>query len=225
MLNRIGGSMNTDKAYELLDIIADKNDVDSNDMDVLIKLSQHDDSEIRAYVAELLVLAHGCKAENALINLCNDKDELVRVNACDSLSAFATIDVYKQLVNCIFNDASLLVKEYAILSIVDIMNYIEVDKNELKNLFLNTSSKKEILISAACFKGLYVLGYKEYLNNIIDLATTENYRDRCAVINILGDIIANDNVQFILSVLKALRGTEKSEAVNSTIDRIISEHS
>ena len=101
------------------------------------------------------------------------------------------------------------------------MNYIEIDKNEIKNFFLSVS-KEEISISAACFKGLYILGYKEYLKNIIDLATTENYQDRCTVINILGDIMVSDNNQFILSTLKNLKKSEKSEAVISTIDRIIS---
>lgn len=217
--------MNTDKAYEILDLIADKNDVDLDDISLLIQLSKHNDPEIRSYVAELLVLANDSKAENALINLCNDKDELVRVNACDSLSAFATVDTYKQLVNCILNDSSLLVKNYAILSLVDIMNYIEIDRDELKNLFLNISREDEISISAACFKGLYVLGYKEYFKNIIDLAVAKNYQDRCAVVNILGDIITKDNNQIILSALKDLKKMEKSEAVNSTIDRIINEHS
>ena len=135
------------------------------------------------------------------------------------------LNTYKQLVNCTLNDSSLLVKNYAILSLVDIMNYIEIDRDELKNLFLNISREDEISISAACFKGLYVLGYKEYLKNIIDLAVAENYQDRCAVVNILGDIITNDNNQIILSALKDLKKTEKSEAVNSTIDRIINEHS
>lgn len=217
--------MNTDTAYEILDLISNKNYVDLNDITTLIQLSQHDDSEIRSYVAELLVLTKGRKAENVLLNLCNDKDELVRINACDSLSAFTTVDAYKQLVSCILNDASPLVKNYAILSLIDIMNYIEIDRNDLKNFFLNISQKEEISISAACFKGLYILGYKEYLNNIIDLAVTENYQDRCTVINILGDIITNDNNQFILSTLKDLKKIEKSEAVKSTINKIICENS
>ena len=217
--------MNVDKAYEILDLIADKNEVAPNDENILLQLSQHDDSEIRAYVAKLLVLANGNKFETALINMCNDEDELVRVNACDSLSAFATTDAYKQLVNSALNDSSTLVKNYAILSIVDIMNYIDIDINELKSLFLDNLQKEEISILAACFKGLYVLGYKKYLKNIIDLVSTENYQDRCAVINILGDLITDENIEYILSVLKDLRKTEKSNAVNSTIDRIINESS
>ena len=186
--------MNVDKAYEILDLIADKNEVAPNDENILLQLSQHDDSEIRAYVAKLLVLANGNKFETALINMCNDEDELVRVNACDSLSAFATTDAYKQLVNSALNDSSTLVKNYAILSIVDIMNYIDIDINELKSLFLDNLQKEEISILAACFKGLYVLGYKKYLKNIIDLVSTENYQDRCAVINILGDLITDENI-------------------------------
>lgn len=226
MLDRIGVElMKNDKAFEILDLIADKNNINSSDKKMLIQLSKHDDSEIRAYVAELLVLANGSEIEAVLIDMCSDKDELVRVNACDSLSAFATIDAYNQLVSCALDDISPLVKNYALLSIIDMMNYIEIDKNELKSLFLNISQKEGVSISATCFKGLYVLGCEEYLKNIIDLVETKNYQDRCAIINILGDIMTNDNNTFILSVLKKLKNVEKSEAVNSTIGRIIAENS
>ena len=61
--------MNTDKAYEILDLVADKNDVDLDDISLLIQLSKHNDPEIRSYVAELIVLANDSKAENALIKM------------------------------------------------------------------------------------------------------------------------------------------------------------
>ena len=53
------------------------------------------------------------------------------------------------------------------------------------------------------------------------LTKSENYQDRCAVLNMLEDIITEKNRKYILSVIKELRKTEKSNAVNSTIDRII----
>ncbi len=215
--------MDLDKAYNILDLISEKNVINPSDMALLINLSHHDDPEIRAYVAELLVLANDIAAERILINLSSDEDELVRVNACDSLSTFTTTNSYKQLLNCILNDQSLLVKKYAILSLIDIMNYVDVDRNELNRLFENLTQKDDISIIASGFKGLYMMGDKEHLNSIIDLLITEDYRDRCTVINILADILGNDNRNLILSALTELRKTEKSEAVNSIIDKVISE--
>ena len=207
-----------------MDLISEKNVIKPSDLVILINLSHHDDSEIRAYVAELLALANDVEAERTLITLSNDEDELVRVNACDSLSTFATTNSYEQLLKCILNDQSLLVKKYAILSLIDIMNYVNVDKNELNMLFGNLTQKDDISISASCFKGLYMMGDKEHLNDIINLLKAEDYRDRCTVINILEDIMENDNQKLIFSALIKLRKTEKSEAVNSIIDKVISEY-
>ena len=215
--------MNKDTAYDALNLIEKKNKIDLSDITLLMRLSNHHDSEIRAYVAELLVMANSHEAENILLALADDEDELVRVNACDSLSSFATIDSYKRLLKCI-NDESLLVEEYAVLSIIDIMNCINIDKKELKHLFLNLIQKGEISLSAVCYKGLYMLGHEEYLDNIIKLINAENYHDRCTVINVLGDIISDENKSLILSILKRLREAETSVAVNSVIDKIIGKY-
>ena len=216
--------MDTDSAYKLLDSMAEKDDIGSGDVKIITQLSGHEDPEIRAYSAQLLVSAKGSSdAEKALIELCSDSDELVRVNACDSLTAFADIGAYNQLLDCVLNDDSQLVKRYAILSLIDIMNYIKIDKNNLKKLFLITSSSDNVPLMAACYKGLYLLGDEKYLDNIIELTTAESYRDRCAVVNILGDIVTNNNRQRILNVLKGLKETDDSEAVKSTIERVICE--
>ena len=218
-----GEIMDLDKSYDILDLISRKNTINLSDIEILINLSHHNDSEIRAYVAELLAFANGVEAERILITLSNDADELVRVNACDSLSAFATTDSYEQLLKCILNDQSMLVKTYAILSLIDIMNCVDADRTELNRLFVDLTKKEHISISASGFKGLYMMGYKEHLNSIINLLTAEDYRDRCTVINVLVDIIENDNENLIFSALTKLRKTEKSEAVNSIIDKVISE--
>lgn len=215
--------MDLDKVYDILDLISEKNTINLSDIEILINLSHHNDSEIRAYVAELLALANEIEAERILITLSNDEDELVRVNACDSLSTFATTNSYEQLLKCILIDKSLLVKKYAILSLIDIMNYVDVDRNELNRLFGDLTQKDDISISVSGFKGLYMMGDKEHLNDIINLLTVEDYRDRCTVINILEDIMENDNKELIFSALMKLRKTEKSEAVNSIIDKVISE--
>ena len=103
------------------------------------------------------------------------------------------------------------------------MNYVDADRNELSRLFEDLTQKDDISITASGFKGLYMMGDKEHLNNIINLLITEDYRDRCTVVNILEDIPENDNRDLILSALTKLRKTEKSDAVNSIIDKVISE--
>ena len=95
----------------------------------------------------------------------------------------------------------------------------------MKTLLLNISKTKELSVYAACFKGLYVLGENEYLNKLLGLTKSKNYQDRCAILNMLEDIITEKNRDTILSVIKEFRKTESTNAVNSTIDRIISKNS
>ena len=213
--------MNSNKAYDILDLIARENTVNQSDTYILTRLSHHVDPEIRAYAAELLVSANGAEAESALISLTGDNDEAVRVNACDSLSAFPSINTYEKLCECAVNDSSPLVRKFALLSLADIMNNINADKSKLRDLFLKSSQNSDAAISSAGYRGLYMLGDKKYLNNLIELTKAENYQDRCSVVNILGDIISDENEHLIISALKGLREKEQSKAVNSAVDKII----
>lgn len=213
--------MDFEKAYELLDEISQKEKLDLEDEKSVINLSKNNNAEIRAYSAELLVSFKSVKAKKALIDLCADSDEMVRVNACDSLSEFSEEDVYNRLAECAVNDKSELVRKYALLSLSDIVVDIKQNKNTAKKLFSEIMQNEESLIlKACCCKGLYVLGDKDYLSDISELIKSENYQDRCTAVNILGDIFSYD-IQAVSDILMNLRKTETSKAVISAIDSII----
>ena len=216
--------MDTDKIYKLLDSIAEKASLKENDINTLLGLSNSDNPEIRSYVAELLVSAHGKKAEKTLINMCVDKDEIVRANACDSLSVFPTFDSYNRLIKCVNNDKSAIVKTYAILSLADIFKRINIDTKDLKKLFITYSQDENVSVSAACCRGLYILGEKSYLEKLFKLFVTENYQERCMIINILNSVINNENDKRIFSELRNFRKFETSAAVASLVDGIFDEH-
>ena len=216
--------MNIDNAYEMLNKISEKNGVDSNDLKILLQLSKHNEPEIRSYAAELLVLSKDNKAEKMLINMCDDEDELVRVNACDSLSVFPNKDVYDCLINRAINDESTLVKTYAILSIIDIMGSVEIDMDILKKILISNLDSKAINMRAACNKGLYLLGDDKYLKELIKLIYSDNYQERCAVLNMVEDIITEKNKHYILSAVTKLQKKEDSVAVNTIIDRLLNQH-
>lgn len=213
--------MNNEKIYQTLDLISQKSVLETEDINALLKLSQSEDSEIRSYVAELLVMSFGKKAEEVLINMCSDSDEIVRINACDSLSSFATDNSYNKLIDCVLNDKSDVVKTYALLSLADISGWVKGDIEKLERLFIRFSTAKNVSVSAACFRGMYILGNKDCLNKLLGLLSAKNYQDRCMVVNMLGDILSNENNSQIISELKKIRQTESSKAVISTIDSII----
>jgi HEAT repeat protein len=211
----------TEEIYEALDSISEKGNIESNDLELLLELSESDNDEIRSYVAEVLVLSNDSLAKNILIHLCGDPDELVRVNACDSLSVFHENAVFNVLYKRAVEDESDLVKRYALLAIVDIMDKIEIDKDNLTDLFVSIEKESSIGVKIACFKGLYKLGKSEYLHNIINYLSQDDYRDRCLVVNELGDLINEENQAIIVKALYAHKAKESSEAVISTIEKAI----
>ena len=215
--------MNTETNFDLLDKISEKNNLSEKDLEILIELSKNEDEEIRSYVAELLVLSDEDSAKKTLIQLCSDTDELVRVNACDSLFVFAEFDVYKILYTVSVKDESELVKSYALLSIIDIMAKIDIDKNQLEELFSSNLNSDIAILKITSCKGLYLLGFTEYLNKLIDFLNAEDYQDRCFALNTLPDIVNADNYNQIISTLVELKRIEKTEAVLSTLENIVND--
>ncbi len=212
-----------DEAYNILDLLSEKSQIDSSDIDMLFNLSKSEYAEIRAYVAELLIMNIGNKSKEILINMCGDSDELVRINACDSLAEFKTIDVYNTLCNVLNKDDSYLVKSYALMSIIDIMDFIKIEKSNLFNLFEYFLKEGEniVIIKATCLKGLYKLGKKKCLQEIFNLLSSEDYHDRFYIINIISDLIDEENYNIIFKNLNKHRNYETTKAVNSIIDKLI----
>ncbi len=210
--------------YNILDSISQKSCIDEKDIKTLIGLLKTNNSEIKSYIAELLVMASGEDAEIALINLCKDEDELVRVNACDSLSVFSTSASYEQLLKSALNDPSILVRTYAVLSLADIAGTPLIDIGKLKKTLIKLSKEKYLSLSSACFRGLYILGDKIYLENLLALFKLGNYREKCMIVNMLYDILDDDNRSFIISRLLEFRNGETSNAVISNINNLLSSH-
>lgn len=210
--------------YNILDSISQKSCIDEKDIKTLIGLLKTNNSEIKSYIAELLVMASGEDAEIALINLCKDEDELVRVNACDSLSVFSTSASYEQLLKSALNDPSILVRTYAVLSLADISGTPLIDIGKLKKTLIKLSKEKYLSLSSACFRGLYILGDKIYLENLLALFKLGNYREKCMIVNMLSDILDDDNRSFIISRLLEFRNGETSNAVISNINNLLSSH-
>lgn len=213
--------VSVESILSILDNISEKDIINETDNKFLVLQTNNSDAEIRAYAAQLLVRSNCDSARKALLKLCGDYDELVRVNACDSLCRYAKNDVYNRLLYCAVNDKSNLVKFYALSSIIDIIPCLKVDKNSLKDVFVRVGNTSHIPVKAVCFKGLIVLGYEKYLYNLKELLSSEDYTNRCAVVNVLGDLLEIGNYEYISDMLRERRRIETSGAVISTIDNVL----
>ena len=206
--------------YDKINYIAKKNRNDEKDLLFLLEYLHNEDAEIRAFIAELLVRFDSEKAKSALMELCEDDDEMVRVNACDSLAVFRDIKVYHTLLKCYREDGCILVKNYALLSIIDIMKFIDIDENILKEVFLNCLKDSNDLMRASAFKGLYLLNEEWRLDELLDLLYAESHELKCSIINILFDIITKDNKNEILEKVFCIMKNESSKSVLSAMEKL-----
>lgn len=209
------------KLYEKLEYIDKKAEKTSSDLEFLIKNSENSDSEIRDYIAGLLVYFDGERAQNTLLKLCGDADELVRTNACDSLSVYPSKKVYDRLLQIYKTDQSVLVKNFALLSAVDMVKYVGADEKELKKILHRVVEEHSGQILTTAYEGLYILGEKDALKKLFEMLGHADYTVRCSVVNTFLDIADNENINEIVQKLKKHRENEKSGAVLSTIDNFL----
>ena len=104
----------TDKKIDFLNDLEGTN-IDSSVYPELERLSRDCNPEIRNRVAQVLGGARG-EYTDILLRLLNDRDELVRVNACDSLSGTDSREVINGLEKHIA-DSSELVRGYVYSSL------------------------------------------------------------------------------------------------------------
>ena len=106
----------TDKKIDFLNDLEGTN-IDSSVYPELERLSRDCNPEIRNSVAQVLGGARG-EYTDILLRLLNDRDELVRVNACDSLSGTDSCAAINELEKHI-SDSSELVRGYVYSSLYD----------------------------------------------------------------------------------------------------------
>lgn len=207
---------------EILEELEISNDISNSKFEILDYLSNDEDYEVRAKVAEVLVQTNDAKTENILIKLLRDKDELVRVNACDSLSNTNSYEVIYYLKDRILKDNSSLVKGYAILSLVDIVIKLNYDFLEIKVFLENILKIQKVKwVKIHIYKALYMLGDKKYLDSIIVELNNRYYRNRCSVVNILKELISTNNYDKINNALIERMKKENCVSVKSSIEEIV----
>ncbi len=213
-----------EEQYECLEKLEGKKTYTDEDLSNLLDLANSDDSEIRMRVADELGFVSPELAKDALFKLLNDKDELVRASACDSLCNGKSIDVYLRLKEVFRNDESMYVRSYSILSIVDVYKnkHLAIPGNEIVSFLKEALDKEtESQIKIPLYRGLYILGETRYLDSLIDELNGEIYQNRCATINMLEEILNESNQEAIESALISRKLKESSVAVISSIDRVL----
>lgn len=189
--------MVVNEKIELLSHYEEYDTFSSEEIFMLTKLSFDSNSFIRGLVASLLVKNNSKKSLGILIRLANDKNSFVRTEAYDSLSVFAdncVITLLEEKIKCEIDNNAL---SYAILSFSEVcntLNEIEYGKSVL------TSAK--VRMKSNCCKlsyhyGMYLLGEKSYLDEILSFLQNNDYRIVCSTISLLSEIVTSENIKII----------------------------
>jgi HEAT repeat protein len=164
------------------------------------------------------------KEIKTLKELSNDMDEIVRVNACESLSNNISIDVLNLLKEKACKDNSSLVRGYSAISIANIARRKNDAKIELIKLLKSRLNKEKIIwVKINIYCALYLLGEEKYLYLIIKELNNRLYRNRCAAVNLLAYIISNENKRIIIKSLDERLNIETTIAVRSSINNVLKE--
>lgn len=194
---------------------------------ILEMLSKDIEEEIKIKVAQALVLFECQKAEDILISIMLDESELVRINTCDSLCISNSETVIELLKKRVVEDKCGLVRSYAALSIVDVALKTNYCKHKLVEFFEEISDKEKTKsIKIYYYNSLYRLGVKKYLLVLIGEINNRIYTNRCAVINLLTDLLTEGllvpkDIQKVKEAILKRLEKEKSIAVKSTINDVL----
>lgn len=200
--------------------IPNKSEFSDDELNILYKFSEDENSNIRASVARILIDFTEERGENILIKLARDKDEIVRAEACDSLRVSKSKYTYNLLISRVNVDDDEIVRGYSVSSIGEISLRLGLEENTIIFLKKYLFKEKSVFVKINIFKVLYILGERDYLNEIIKLIDTKVYQNRCAIVNCLEEILNEDNFKIIYKVLCIRKNKEESYAVISTINKL-----
>lgn len=184
--------------------------------DELGRLASDKSQEVRGLLAKSLVYHQELQeAVPILCRLSMDEDKLVRVEAVDSLSAFACIESFVAMCNAVA-DEDELVRAYAASGLGFVGKTIDAVKAQ--NILLGMMDNEEseyVLVNVLA--GLYVLGQSKRMEEIISLFECPDYQVKCVVLRILDMIIRPEDRGRFERFVESLKPNQYCVAVADAI--------
>lgn len=157
-----------------------------------------------------------------LLEMCSDEDAFVRTEAYDSLSLFPDGRAESLLYKAILNEPDELARGYSVLAWSDIVYCLhEKYDDDIKFLLDILEREKSEMCLLDCWYGLYRFGYGQALSNMLNFLKSNDYCRRCAVLNLLSDIMKKEDKDIIIFAVEELLKIEKTTAVKSDAEKIM----
>jgi len=196
-------------------------DYDLPSIERLLELSRDEDWEVRCNaiekISEFPMIFCTDKIKERIRQGLLDINELVQSSCVEVLGQWKDVQSIDKIINCL-KDESFVVRIAAAEAIG-----IFGDSSKVKYLeeyLLQVTDDNEQVFG---YFGLFLLGKYHYLENLLESLSSDYYRTRCAVANMLISCVDTKNKQKILNNLRQALTQEKTRAAYSSIKNAIKE--
>lgn len=158
---------------------------------------------------------------DVVLKLLSDTDEYVRIEMIEACYACEQELVRKKLFQMLKN-AKGLEKGYLLLT----LSYIYQDnKKKIVDILNENIHSLDVYEKVDAYIGLIILGYDSYLEEVLKFLESSEYYVRCAVLNMLSELIQNnlikkEDFKTIVNVVNKICDKEETQAVNSSIQHL-----
>lgn len=183
-------------------------------LDRIVEMSRDPHYEIRMRAAEKLgEFSRSLRIKARLLELLSDSDPLVRIAAIESLECYLDPDVVLRIRE-LLADKDPLVRGYAALALGETGN---ASLAETLRARLEEAEPGE---SVCILSALIRLGHHGLLRDLLEMLRERDYRVRCAVANLLCDLLDVLEKQQRNDVLEALKRAQRMEMTKAALSSI-----
>ena len=178
------------------------------------------DSEIRQRsFSKLTFFEYDERIQNILIQGLKDKDEFIRSDCVEYLAEYDLTNNLDEVIRSL-NDKSYYVVYSSVISLAEIENNIDHVVNILAEKLKESDLQSGILLRIHF--ALYKLDSTYDINNILNCySNSKDYRDRCAILNLLSDYCRESEITLVTEKLKKLVDLSDFKSVLSDYENLI----
>lgn len=225
--------MTNKKKLDLIQKYEDLPDEEFKDsyFEKLKKFASDKDDTVKVFTSSVLSrFADTAKQQEAidiLLQLCHERNALVRTEAYDAIGCYFDQEVITNLENAILSEKNGLARSYAIDSWIYIQQHLYPDCAEvIAYLDGILEEEKDDYCILNCLYGKYSFGERNILDNILSYTESEDYHIRCSVLSVISLILEDKNCTEqcrakIITVVTELLWKEKTKAVRECAEEII----
>ena len=202
---------------------SDETELEQVDIDHILQLLRTENLDVRNFAVQIAGLYYCPSFEQSLVELLKDRESIVRVNACDSLSNSDNASVREKIIP-LMPARQRLERGYALISYSDItLNSGQPKEPAIEVLRQYFEKERNTWVRVLGIEALAQLGDKQALPELYRHTSDTYYNTRRVAIGCAHEFLADLDHGQLLFVLQAQRTKEEDPSIKDEIDNLIGE--